>query len=77
MKNVYYQKTLSNTRQVKLVQKKYFIAAGFKQEYETALLTSSDLGVHLFCRLQIASLIPDKTFTIIPFDHNTYDSFNS
>ena len=62
------KKALLTTRRVELVRKKEFAATAFDSEYKTfivhiAFLSSTLLNVHLFCKLQISSLITKEAST--------------
>lgn len=57
------------TRYIELVRKKKFVAATLDPKYETFIVyvvflifTLLDIGIHLFCKLQIAGLIAKKSF---------------
>lgn len=57
------------TKHIKLVEINEFTVAAINLKYEIfivyiASLINSDLGVHLFCKLQIADLISEKASTM-------------
>ena len=73
------KKTLPTTKRVKLVGKKEFAAAALDPEYEifvvyiASLESSSQEGdVHPSCRVQIAALVANGAFTLIPIEYSDF-----
>lgn len=68
---------LLTTKWVKLIEKKEFVAATFNSNTKTFIkyvpfVTSADLNIHLFYRVQVALIILDKAFTVIPSEYGDF-----